>query len=92
MNEYQSLMHTRRDCKCHEVFIPKKRKKRIFGVLRQRLGAIYRELTKHKEVEVVVGQLMSDHVHMSPSKPPKYAVSNEVGYIKGKRAITMARK
>lgn len=92
MKEYQSLTHTRWDCKYHVVFIPKKRKKRIFGVLRQHLGAIFRELAKHKEVEVVEGHLMSDHVHMCLSIPPKYAVSNVVGYIKGKSAITIARK
>ena len=68
------------------------RKKKIFGVLRQHLGAIFRELAKHKEVEVVEGHLMSDHVHICLSIPPKYAVSNVVGYIKGKSAITIARK
>ncbi len=92
MEEYQSLAHTRWDCKYHVVFIPKKRKKRIFGVLRQYLGVIFRELAKHKEAEVVEGHLMSDHVHMCLSIPPKYAVSNVLGYIKGKSAITIARK
>ena len=92
MKEYQSLTHTRWDYKYHVVFIPKKRKKRVFGVLRQHLGAIFRELAKHKEVEVVEGHLMSDHVHMCLSIPPKYAVSNVVGYIKGRSAITIARK
>ena len=85
MKEYQSLTHTRWDCKYHVVFIPKMRKKKIFGVLRQHLGAIFRELAKHKEVEVVEGHLMSDHVHICLSIPPKYAVSNVVGYIKGKK-------
>jgi putative transposase len=61
------------------------RKKKIFGVLRQHLGAIFRELAKHKEVEVLKGHLMSDHVPICLSTPPKYAVSNVVGYIKGKR-------
>ena len=75
MKEYQSLAHTRWDCKYHVVFIPKKRKKKIFGVLRQHLGAIFRELAKHKEVVVVEGHLMSDHVHICLSIPPKYAVS-----------------
>ena len=74
------------------VFIPKMRKKKIFGVLRQHLGAIFRELAKHKEVEVLEGHLMSDHVHICLSIPPKYTVSNVVGYIKGKSAITLARK
>ncbi len=71
MKEYQSLTHTRWDCKCHVVFIPKKRKMRIFGVLRQHLGAIFRELAKHNKVDVVEGHLMSNHVHMCLSIPPK---------------------
>ena len=74
------------------VFIPKRRKKRIFGVLRRHLGEIFRELAKHKESEVVEGRLMPDHVHMCLSIPPKYAVSNVVGYMKGKSAIMIARK
>lgn len=92
MKEYQSLAHTRWDCKYHVVFIPKRRKKAIFGSLRRHLGEIFRELAKHKESEVVEGHLMPDHVHMCLSVPPKYSVSHVVGYIKGKSAITIARK
>ena len=92
MKEYQSLAHTRWDCKYHVVFIPKRRKKKLFGVLRKHLGELFRELAKHKESEVVEGHLMADHVHMCLSIPPKYAVSNVVGYIKGKSAITIARR
>ena len=92
MKEYQSLAHTRWDCKYHVVFIPKKRKKKIFGVLRRHLGAIFRELAKHKEVEVVEGHLMSDHVHMLLSIPLKYSVAQVVGFIKGKSAIHIARR
>ena len=91
MKEYQSLSHTRWDCKYHVVFIPKKRKKKIFEVLRRHLGEIFRELAKQKDSQVVEGHLMSDHVHMCLSIPPKYAVSNVVGYIKGKSAIAIAR-
>ena len=76
MKEYQSLSHTRWDCKYHVVFIPKKRKKRIFGVLRKHLGEIFRELAKHKEAQIVEGHLMGDHVHICISIPPKHAVSN----------------
>ncbi len=64
MKEYQSLAHTSWDCKYHVVFIPKNRKKKIFGVLRKHLGEILRELAKHKEAEVLEGHLMSDHVHI----------------------------
>ena len=92
MKEYQSLAHTRWDCKYHIVFIPKRRKKVIFGALRRDLGEILRELARHKEAEIVEGHLMQDHVHMCISIPPKIAVSNVVGYIKGKSAITIARK
>jgi putative transposase len=91
MKEYQSLSHTRWDCKYHVVFIPKRRKKTVFGVLRKHLGRIFRELARHKESEVVEGHLMPDHVHMCLSIPPKYAVSNVVGYMKGKSAISIAR-
>ena len=92
MKEYQSLSHARWDCKYHVVFIPKRRKKRIFGVLRRHLGAIFHELAGHKESKVVEGHLMADHVHMCLSIPPKYAVANVVGYLKGKSAIQIARQ
>ena len=92
MKEYQSLSHTRWDCKYHIVFIPKRRKKAIFGALRKQLGEVLRELARHKESEVVEGHLRPDHVHMCISIPPKIAVANVVGYIKGKSAITIARK
>ena len=92
MKEYQSLSHTRWDCKYHVVFIPKRRKKAIFGALRRHLGGIFRELAQHKEAQVVEGHLKPDHVHMCLSIPPKLAVANVVGYMKGKSAITIARK
>ncbi len=92
MKEYQSLSHTRWDCKYHVVFIPKRRKKRIFGVLKRHFGEIFHELAKHKKCTIVEGHLMGDHVHMCLSIPPKYAVSNMVGFIKGKSAIQVARK
>ena len=92
MKEYQSLSHTRWDCKYHVVFIPKRRKKPIFGSLRKHLGGVFRKLAQHNEAQVVEGHLMPDHVHICLSIPPKYAVSNMVGYIKGKSAITIARK
>ena len=92
MKEYQSLSHTRWDCKYHVVFIPKRRKKAIFGALRKNLGEVFRELARHKESEVVEGHLMRDDVHMCLSIPPKIAVANVVGYIKGNSAITIARR
>lgn len=92
MKEYQSLSHTRWDCKYPVVFIPKRRKKKMFGELRRHLGEIFHELAGHKESKVVEGHLMGDHVHMCLSIPPKYAVSNVVDYIKGKSAIQIARQ
>ena len=91
MKEYQSLSHTRWDCKYHVVFIPKRRKKVIYGALRRNLGEIFRELAQQRECKVVEGHLMVDHVHMCLSIPPKLSVSNAVGYIKGKSAISIAR-
>ena len=91
MKEYQSLSHTRWDCKYHIVFIPKCRKKMIYGALRKHLGEIFRELARQRECKVVEGHLMLDHVHICLSVPPKYSVSNVVGYIKGKSAISIVR-
>jgi putative transposase len=91
MKNYQSLNHTRWDCKYHVVFIPKRRKKVIYGVLRKHLGEVLHELAKQKESKIEEGHLKKDHVHMCISIPPKYAVANVVGYIKGKSAISIAR-
>jgi putative transposase len=74
------------------VFIPKRRKKRIFGAVRKHMGEMLHELAGHKGSKIVEGHLMPDHIHMCISIPPKYAVSNVVGYIKGKSAIQIARK
>ena len=91
MKEHQSLSHARWDCKYHVVFIPKRRKKKVFGALRRHLAEMLHELAKHKESKIVEGHLMSDHVHMCISIPPKVAVSNVVGSLKGKSAIQIAR-
>lgn len=91
MREYQSLSHTKWDCKYHVVFIPKRRRKVIYGQLRKHLGEVFHELARHKEARIEEGHLMPDHVHMCISIPPKYAVASVVGYIKGKSAIALAR-
>jgi len=91
MTDYESLKHTRWECKYHVIFIPKWRKKRIFNQLRKDLGTVFRELARQKESEIEEGHLMADHVHMLMSIPPKYSVSQVVGYIKGKSAIHIAR-
>jgi len=91
LKDYRSLCHTRWDCKYHVVFIPKRRKKKIFGALRKHLGDMFHELAKQKESKIVEGHLHLDHIHMCISIPPKFAVSQIVGYIKGKSAIGIAR-
>ncbi len=91
MAQLGSLAHTKWDCKYHIVWIPKYRKKRLFHELRQELGPVLRELASHRESEIIEGRMLLDHVHMLISIPPKYAVAQVVGYIKGKSAIHIAR-
>ncbi len=91
MEQYESLNHTKWECKYHVVFIPKCRRKVLYGELRRHLGAVFRTLTQQKECRIEEGHLMPDHVHMMISVPPKHAVSQIVGYIKGKSAIYVAR-
>ena len=91
MKDYQSLNHTRWYCKYHIVFIPKRRKKVIYGKIRSHLGEVFRELSEQRDSQIIEGHLHLDHVHICISIPPKYAVSNVVGYIKGKSAISIAR-
>ncbi len=91
MNDIQCLSHTKWDCKFHVVWIPKCRRKMLYGQLRKSLGDVFHELARQKESRVLEGHLQPDHVHMLISIPPKYAVSQVVGYMKGKSAIHIAR-
>ena len=91
MDVSESLQHTKWECKYHVVFIPKYRRKALFGELRQHLGLVFRELAAQRECRVEEGHLAPDHVHMLISIPPKYSVAQVVGYVKGKRAIHIAR-
>ena len=91
MNDVESLSHTKWECKYHIVFIPKYRKKALYGALRQQLGDLLRQLAMQRESRIEEGHLMRDHVHMLVSIPPKYSVSQVVGYLKGKSAIHIAR-
>jgi len=86
-----SLSHTKWECKYHVVFIPKLRRKTLYGDLRKYLGDVFRELARQRESKIEEGHLMPDHVHMMISIPPKYSVSQVVGYLKGKSAIHLAR-
>ena len=87
MDEHESLNHSKWECKYHVVFIPKCRRKTLYGQLRQYLGEVFRKLAEQKESRIEEGHLMPDHVHMMISIPPKYAVSQVIGFIKGKSAI-----
>lgn len=91
MRNIRSLSHSVWECKYHIVFIPKYRRKALFGNLRQHLGKVFRELARQRESEIEEGHLLADHVHMMISIPPKYSVAQVVGYIKGKSAIHIAR-
>lgn len=91
MDETQSLAHTKWECKDHIVWIPKYRRKMLDAHLRRDLGPVLRELARQKESAVEEGHLLPDHVHMLLSVPPKYAVAQVGGFLKGKRAIHIAR-
>ena len=91
MDEYESLNHTKWECKYHVVFIPKCRRKTLYLELRKHLGEVFRKLATQKESKIEEGHLLRDHVHMMIAIPPKYAVSQVIGYIKGKSAIHLAR-
>ena len=91
MDEYESLCHTKWECKYHVVFIPKCRRKVLYGELRKDLGEVFRKLAEQKESRIIEGHLLADHVHMLISIPPKHSVSQVVGFIKGKSAIHVAR-
>ena len=91
MNDSESLAHTKWECKYHVVWIPKYRRKALYGELRKYLGPVLRDLAQQREASVEEGHLNLDHVHMLISIPPKYAVSQVVGFIKGKSAIYIAR-
>lgn len=91
MSDYDSLNHTKWECKYHVVFIPKCRRKVLYGEVRRHLGELFHELAKQRESQILEGHLCPDHVHMMIRIPPKYSVSHVIGYIKGKSAIRVAR-
>ena len=91
MKRNNTLSHTVWDCKYHIVWIPKFRRKVLYYKLRTYLGKIFHELAQQRECEIIEGHLCIDHVHMCIGIPPKHAVSEVVGYIKGKSAIAIAR-
>ena len=91
MDTFESLNHSVWECKYHVVFIPKCRRRTLYVELRQHLGEVFRRLAQQKESRIEEGHLLADHVHMLIAIPPKYAVSQVIGFIKGKSAIHLAR-
>jgi len=91
MDEYESLNHSKWECKYHVVFIPKCRRRTLYVQLRQHLGEVFRKLAQQKESRIEEGHLLPDHVHMMIAIPSKFAVSQVIGFIKGKSAIHVAR-
>ena len=83
----QSLAHSKRLCKYHIVFTPKHRRKIIYYQLRKDIQKIIKDLYKRKGIEILEGHMMSDHIHLLLSIPPKYSVSQIMGYLKGKSAM-----
>ena len=92
MHDWRSMSHVRWDCKYHVVFIPKYRKKSMFGSRRKEIGRILRQLCEQRGVGLVEGHVMPDHVHMCVSIPPKFSVSHTIGFLKGKSAVRIHRQ
>ena len=92
MSTYESLSHSKWDCKYHSVFVPKGRKKALYGNVRKFLGPVFRELAAQRRSAMLEGHMGQDHVHMLIRIPPKYSVAAVVGYRKGKSAIAVARQ
>ncbi|GHV18903.1 IS200/IS605 family transposase [Spirochaetia bacterium] len=91
MPNEKSLSHSVWECKYHIVWIPKCRRKKLYGDVAKYLGETFHELARQRERVIVEGHLCPDHVHMLIEIPPKYSVAQVVGYIKGKSAISIAR-
>ena len=91
-SSYESLTHSKWDCKYHLVFIPKGRKKALYGKVRKFLGTVFHELASQRGSKIIEGHMVQDHVHMLIKIPPKYSIAEVVGYIKGKSAIAVARQ
>src|SRR5262245_53447701 len=91
-NSHQSLAHSRWECKYHVVFVPKRRRRQLYGQIRRQLGAIFHALARQKEGQIVEGHVLPDQVHMCIAIPPKQAVAHVIGFLKGKSALAIARQ
>ena len=87
MNDINSLAHTKWNCKYHIVFAPKYRRQVIYGKIKADIGQILRKLCEHKGIEIIEANACPDHIHMLVSIPPKYSVSQIMGYLKGKSSL-----
>ena len=87
-SSYESLAHSKWDCKYHIVFVPKNRKRVLYGKVRKYLGPVFHELAGKRGSKIIKGGMVQDHVHMLIAIPPKYSVAEVIGYIKGKSAIS----
>jgi len=92
MKDWQSLAHTKWECKYHIVIVPKYRKKVLYGRTRKRIGEIFHELCRYREIEILEGHAMVDHIHLCISVPPKYSIAMVIGYLKGKSAIRIHKE
>ena len=87
-----SLAHTKWNCKYHIVFSPKYRRQMIYGKVKVEIGKILRTLCERKGVEIIRAEACADHIHMLVSIPPKYSVSEFMGYLKGKSSLMIFDK
>ena len=87
-----SLAHTKWECKYHIVFAPKYRRQVIYGKVKEDIGKILRKLCEYKGVEIIEAEACKDHIHMLVSIPPKYSVSQIMGYLKGKSSLMIYEK
>ena len=92
MKDWRSQAHVKWDCKYHVVIVPKYRRRKFYGSLRSEIGKILRQLCQQKDIVLVKGNALSDHVHMLLSVPPKYSIAMMIGYLKGKSAIRVHRE
>ena len=91
MKDWRSQPHVKWDCKYHVIIVPKYRRRRFYGSLRGEIGKILRDFFRQKDMELVQGRALPDHVHMLLSVPPKYSIANTAGFLKGKSAIRINR-
>ena len=87
-----SLAHTQWECKYHIVFAPKYRRQIIYGKIKADIGQMIRKLCEYKGVEIIEAEACKDHIHMLVSLPPKYGVSQFMGYLKGKSSLMIFEK